>query len=210
MTIACGEYLAHAYQYAQTRTKASIVPTPLLATMFTDTDLTGCYAMTGGSTVFTAELGEWVPATVDATQTASFTMVTAHVQTLTLACSDFLRVHMVGVPSAAFSFMKSPVCASYARKHQQEVRNHSITDAPEFDYPLGVLNVIGPNEWYCCGGCRFEAPDMGVLYWPNTATPGCSKVNSTITPQASLSPKSAKAQEGAETLSFAVLNGSTL
>lgn len=66
LTIACGEYLAHAYQYAQTRTTASVVPTRPLATMFTDTDLTGCHAMTGGSTVFTAARGQLVPATIDA------------------------------------------------------------------------------------------------------------------------------------------------
>jgi len=166
--------------------------------------------MTGGSTVFTAARGQLVPATIDASQTSSATMVTADVQTLTLACSDFLRVRWGGVPSVAFSFMKSPVCTSYAQKNQQEFRNHSITDAPEFDYPLGVFNAIGPNEWYCCGGCRFEAPDIGVLYWSTTAAPGCSKVNSTITSQASLSSKSARVQVGTETLSFAVLNGSTL
>lgn len=209
LTLACGEYLAHAYHYAQTRTTASVIPTKPLATMFTDTNLTGCYAMTGGSTVFTADRGEWLPATIDASQTSSVTMVTADVQTLTMACSDFLGVRG-GVPSVALSFMKSPICTSYAQKYEQEFHNQSITDAPESDYPLGVLNAIGPNLWYCCGGCRFEAPDIGVLYWSTTATPDCSKVNGTITSQASLPSRSASVPAGTEASSFAVLNGSTL
>ena len=224
ITVSCGEYLAHAYQYGRTHLTTTAATTPqstpsqmadlaslqassksrTLSTTLADTQLTGCYAGTGGSTVITISRGYVFPTPLAAETT------TTNFKTSTMPCSEFFTLHNVPF-SVKSSFQRSPICTSYAQMWRQDNGEYGEAGVA---YPPGVVNNIGYNLWTCCGGCNLQAPAVAVNYWPTTKTNSCSRANTTITSQASLPSISTKENAPVETAqahgsSYAVVDGST-
>ena len=191
ITLPCGEYLAHVYQYGLSHSMVTAAtssrPTPsqaaipaslqassktrALSTTFIDTKLTGCYAGTGGSTVVTISKGYVFPTPL------TYEISTKSFKTSTMPCSEFLTIHEV--PSLVrSSFQRSPICTSYAQMWRQEVREYGVN---EVAYPPGVVNNIGYNLFACCGGCNLQAPAVAVNYWSTAKASSCFRANTTIT-----------------------------
>ena len=169
-TIPCGEFLAFAHTDVQTHpiansshvlsptstTSQALTSSALSRSYLIDTDLTGCYAGTGGSTIYVATSGEylWPNGTV------TYPTATQQ-QTFTVDCSDWLQIPIVPF-SIASSFERSPICTSYAQEWQQEL---NATGKVTGKYPPGVNVMAGAHNWLCCGPCHLEAPSVSILYW---------------------------------------------
>lgn len=173
-------------------------------TTFVDTDLTGCYAGTGGSTVFTASSGAYIPS-----GTLSYKMATAQ-ETLTIDCQDFMSLPFVPF-SVASSFMRASICTSYANVYQSElIANHGTATGYEA-FPPGMFNMMGYNDWLCCGGCHLSAPTVSVLYWSTMPASDCATVHPTmLVTSSAMLPTTTNNPQKRDVSSFAYVNGSTL
>lgn len=217
-TYPCDFFLAFAYEYARTQNSqmpsgknaSSVsstfsVPTRPDTLKYKDPNLTGCYAGTGGSTIFT------LTQTNDPIYTyrpPSLVYVTSEPLTFTFPCSEFLALGRVPW-EVQRSFAESPACASYARDYV----NSPLSELSEL--PPGVENGDAHNAYNCCGGCELS-PELEVqlLHWP-TQSVECSQANSTITRHVSLPSELGEIQTPAissrsDALTFAIVDGSTL
>ncbi|KAL9036382.1 MAG: hypothetical protein Q9180_004333 [Flavoplaca navasiana] len=162
----------------------------ILPPTFTDLDLEGCYAGTGGLTVRsrTFKSGE-----IDVPASDYSWIGTGGDFVATMACSDFMIQEGV-VDSIAWSFQRSPICTSYANWwHENDC---SLND--QVLMPPGVFSDLGwgHNQYQCCGGCNiYDPPHVRVLFWPPDTTSDCSnlgettKVNDLLTKPTNVEPR---------------------
>ncbi|KAL8734136.1 MAG: hypothetical protein Q9166_001621 [cf. Caloplaca sp. 2 TL-2023] len=81
--------------------------------------------------------------------------------------------------------------------------------------PLGVVNMIGPTVWNCCGGCALRMEGDEILYFSTAPTPECSKAPPAITSDgtsysSSVTPNPIEGREITTGPSNVVVDGSTL
>ncbi|KAL8947487.1 MAG: hypothetical protein Q9222_006235 [Ikaeria aurantiellina] len=164
---------------------------------FVATDLTGCFAGTGGSTVMTVSsdnANNWIPAPPP----SSYGQVATKDEILTVDCTDFMTLPKAD-HSVNLSFKRNDVCTSYLKWDEQ----HPYAPQGMGVDPPGVRNMIGPTVWDCCGGCALLLEGVDILYFSTAPTPECSTMPSGITQQASPELVTAAPE-------FAVVDGSTL
>ena len=208
-SLPCGRLSGSAYAYGETQAQASTAPSaknisasssqsPLPTDMGTlkykDSNLTGCYAGTGGSTTLTLTSGDqfMVPGA------STFINVLAEPQTFSFSCSEFFQLQLPW--RLMTSFAESPVCASY------------IQEEPRDLWPPGVQNGGAHIPFSCCGGCQLGAPEVQLLYWSTTSSAECYQ--GIVTARANL-PGSSEAQRSgglnqSRDVGFAIFDGSTL
>lgn len=199
-TLPCDWFLQFAYSYdrAQNSSIAALTssknastgrlqsPTPTAPTTlkYKDPNLTGCYAETGGSTIFTLTSGDQMLLNPEK---GLPTNIGAEPQTFTYACSEFFTMGLIPW-HLKLGFAKSPACASYAREVEafQSAQMTATSWKPDPNsYPPGVANGDAHIPFGCCGGRKLFAPEVQVYHWSTTSPADCSQTNATITSHAS-------------------------
>ena len=177
---------------------------------FTDTNLSGCYAGTGGSTSYTIAASD--PAFTPRNRSAI--ALGTQGQAVSMACSDFMTMSTAPL-SLASSFQRSPICTAY---RDWDLAHPEARCGDGID-PPGVYNYAGFGSWDCCGQCALHVDSMSVMYFPTKTYDGCPTTNTPAPSNAMLMPggnmssravvgmKGTLADEGTK---FAVVDGSTL